>query len=101
MLIPTIDEARLVSTKKYETNVSEWRNTLSNCIAHSISAATVNGKFRCKVDFTAYIQDEAFHSALNSIGDDMEKEGYSILYTTSGDEAEETFNCENIRISWD
>lgn len=100
MMIPTIDEARRVTSKKYEANVFEWKNILTDCIAHSISAATVVGKYRCTVDFTCYAQDEAFHDALNEIGNSMEQQGYDVLYTTSGDEAEDSLVCENIRVSW-
>lgn len=100
MMIPTIDEARRVSSKKYEANIFEWKNILTDCIANSISAATVSGKYRCTTNFTCYIQDEAFHDALNEIITSLEQQGYDVLSTISGDEAEDTLVCENIRISW-
>ena len=100
MRILSIDEARRISSNKYEANMREWNETITDCIAIAMSAAMVDGKFRCKVDFTSYAQDEAFHDSLNEICNNLEKEGYDILYTTSGSEIEDTFICENIRISW-
>lgn len=100
MNIPSIDEARNISSKKYETNISEWKNIITNYIAKSISNAAEIGKFRCVVDLTYYPQDDAFYDVLTEIGNDMEKQGYDILYTTSGDETEDSFMYENIRISW-
>jgi len=101
MRIPTIDEARRISSGKYETNVHEWKETITDRIAMAISAVMVDGKFRCKVDFTSYVQDEAFHEALDEITNSLEQQGYDVCYTISNQEIDEICICENIRISWD
>lgn len=100
MQIPTIDEARRISSKKYEANVYEWKNILTDYIANSISTAMTDGKYRCLVNLTGYIQDEAFHEAFDTITNSLEQQGYDICYTISDKEIEEICICENIRISW-
>lgn len=100
MRILPIDEARRISSSKYEANVHEWKENITDRIATVMSAAIVDGKFRCNVDFTSYIQDEAFHEALDEITNSLEQQGYDIRYTISNKEIDEICICENIRISW-
>lgn len=100
MRILPIDEARRISSGRYEANKHEWKENITDRIAMAISAATVDGKFRCKVDFTSYVQDEAFHEALDEITNTLEQQGYDVCYTISDKQVDEICICENIRISW-
>lgn len=100
MEILSIDEARRISSGRYEANVHEWKGIITDRIAMAISAATVDGKFRCRIDFTSYIQDGAFHEALDEITNSLEQQGYDVCYTLSDKQVDEICICENIRISW-
>lgn len=100
MRILPIDEARRISSGRYEANKHEWKENITDRIATIMSAAITDGKFRCKVDFTSYIQDEAFYEALDEVTNSLEQQGYDVCYTISDKEVDEICICENIRISW-
>ena len=99
MKFPSIDEARNTSAKYYAINVKEWHRILTERIANQISVAMQNGSYKCIVDFTCYIQDKAFETALDEICHDLGERGYEITYTHSGTEYNTTCDC--ICVSWE
>ena len=101
MNIPSFEETYRITSEKHRTNVEKNVNNLRDMVAHRISACSVIGKFHCTLGFyNEEPQDEAFHEAVDIVGDELTDMGYEVLFTHSGDEANDTFHCDEIRISW-
>ena len=101
--IPSFEETYRITSEKHNLNVEKHKKSIRDAVANRISAASVTGCFHCTVNFINFLdgaQTEAFYEAIDFIGAELEQMGYEVLYTHSGDEANDTYLLEEMRISW-